>query len=52
MELNVGVVAIVVILAALLIYFIIRRNFRDQKDLEETIKKMELGLDRHKEDRI
>lgn len=52
MDLNLSVVAIAIILAVLLIYFIIRRNFRDQKDMEETIKKSELGLDRHKEDRI
>lgn len=52
MDLNVGIVAIVVILAILLVYFTIRKNLSDQKDLEETINKTELGLDRHKEDRI
>lgn len=52
MELNTAVIAVVVILAILLLIFIIRRNFRDQKDLEEKIKKTELGIDRHKEEKI
>ena len=52
MELKVEILIIVGILAILLLYFIIRRNFKDQKDLEDTIKKSELGTDRHKEKRI
>ena len=52
MELNIGIVAVVAILAILLIFFTIRRNLRDQKDLENTINETELGPDRHKEDRI
>ena len=52
MDLNIGILAIVVILAILLLYFIIRRNLRDQQDLEETLNKTELGPDRHKEERV
>ena len=52
MELNIAIIIVVVILAILLIIFIIRRNFRDQKELEEKIKKTELGVDRHKDDKV
>ncbi|NEU07636.1 hypothetical protein GZH53_04850 [Flavihumibacter sp. R14] len=52
MELNVEILVIVGILAILLLYFIIRRNFKDQKDLEDTIKKSELHPDRHKGEKI
>jgi preprotein translocase subunit YajC len=52
MELSIEILVIVVVLAILLIWFIIRKNRKDQKDLEETIKKTDIGTDHHKEERI
>lgn len=52
MELDLGIVVIVLIAAILLLIFTIRRNYRDRKDFEEKIKKTELGTDEHKSDRI
>jgi hypothetical protein len=52
MELNLGVISIAVVLALFLLFFIIRRNLKDQKKLEEKIKKTDLGVDHHKGDKI
>ena len=52
MELNLVVISITVILAILLIVFIIRRNFKDQKKLEEKIKRTDLGVEHHKEEKL
>jgi len=52
MELNIGVIAGLVVLVTLLVWFILRRNKHDLEDLEETIKKTDLGEDNHKEEKI
>lgn len=52
MDLNLGIFLFVVVLAVLLIFFMIRKNRKDQRDLEEKIKRTELGVDHHKADRI
>jgi hypothetical protein len=51
MDLNITILAIVVIIGMLVLFFVLRKNRRDREDLEETIKKTELGVDHHKEER-
>lgn len=52
MELDLGILLLVVIPAILLIFFMLRKNRKDRIDLEEKIKRTELGTDQHKADRI
>lgn len=51
---KVNIVVIVIIIAAILgfVYFVIKRNRKDQKDLEKEINQREITPDKHKGDKI
>lgn len=51
---KINIVVIVIIVAAILgfVYFIVKRNRKDQKKLEQELNQRELTPDKHKGDKI
>lgn len=49
MEFNVIVISILVVAIALFIVFVIKRNKKDQKDLEKELNQKEINPDKHDE---
>lgn len=52
MKVNIVVIAIVVIAVLAFFYFIIRRNRKDQKNLERELNQKELSPDKHDEEKV
>jgi hypothetical protein len=52
MNINILVIATAIILVIAFVYFVIKRNKKDQKDLEKEINEREDFPDRHSDPRI
>ena len=52
MKINSVIIAIVVVAILAFVYFIINRNRKDQKDLEQELNEKELSTDKHDKDKI
>ena len=52
MEVNRTVIAVLVIVILAFVYFIIKRNKKDQKNLEEELNQKEIKPDKHDEEHI
>ena len=52
MEINYPVIALFLILVAVLLLFLIRRNLKDSNKLEQDLNQSSSEPDAHKEDRI
>lgn len=52
MKINLILIAVAVVAILGFIYFVVKRNNKDQKDLEKELNQKELKADRHSGDRI
>jgi preprotein translocase subunit YajC len=52
MEIDYPLIALFLIIVAVLLIFLIRRNLKDKKKLEQDLNQSSLEPDSHKEDRI
>ncbi len=52
MKINFILIAVAVVAILGFIYFVIKRNHKDQKDLEKELNQKELKTDKHSGDRI
>jgi len=52
MKINVVVIAIIIVAILAFVYFVIKRNKKDQKELENELNTRELNPDKHKEDKV
>ncbi|MBC7616354.1 MAG: hypothetical protein H7202_09830 [Pedobacter sp.] len=52
MEVNSTVIAVLVIAILVFVYFVIKRNKKDQKNLEEELNQKEIKPDKHDEEHI
>lgn len=52
MKINIVVIAIIIAAILLFIYFIIKRNRKDQKKFENELNQSELTPDKHKGDKV
>ena len=52
MKINVVVIAIVIVAVLAFVYFIVKRNKKDQKKLEQELNKREIKPEKHTEDKV
>ncbi|MBY0542966.1 MAG: hypothetical protein K2P75_06160 [Sphingobacteriaceae bacterium] len=52
MKINIVVIAIIIAAILLFIYFVIKRNRKDQKKFENELNQRELTPDKHKDNKI
>jgi hypothetical protein len=52
MEINYPVIALFLIIVAVLLVFLIRRNLKDKEKLEQDLNQSSIEPEAHKEDRI
>ncbi len=52
MKVNSIVIALVIVAILAFVYFIIKRNRKDQKDLEEELNQKEIKPEKHDEEKI
>lgn len=52
MKINFILIAVAVVAVLGFIYFVVKRNHKDQKDLEKELNQKELKPDKHNSDRI
>lgn len=52
MKVNIVVIAILIVAVLAFVYFVIKRNRKDQKNLEEELNQKELPTDKHQGDKI
>ncbi|WP_169306840.1 hypothetical protein [Pedobacter polaris] len=52
MKLNIVVIAIIIVAILAFVYFIVKRNRKDQKELENELNQKELTPDKHDENKI
>ena len=52
MEVNSTVIAVLVIAILAFVYFVIKRNKKDQKNLEEELNQKEIKPDKHDDEHI
>lgn len=51
MDLNMAIIGILIVLLIPFIFFIIRKNRKDQRELEDELNKREMNPDKHDENR-
>lgn len=52
MKINVVVVAILIVAVLAFVYFVVKRNRKDQRELEEELNQKELPSEKHKGEKI
>jgi preprotein translocase subunit YajC len=52
MKINVVVIAIIIVAILAFVYFIVKRNKKDQKELENELNSKEVNAEKHTEDKI
>lgn len=52
MDINMAIIGVLIILVIPFIFFVIRRNRKDQRDMEEEMNKREMNPDKHDGDHI
>lgn len=52
MKINVVVIAIVIVAVLAFVYFIVKRNKKDQKKLEQELNQREVKPEKHAEDKV
>lgn len=52
MKINVVVIAIVIVAVLAFVYFIVKRNKKDQKKLEQELNEREIKPEKHTEDKV
>lgn len=52
MKINFILIAVAIVAILAFVYFVIKRNHKDQKDLEKELNQKELKPDKHSGDRI
>ncbi|WP_165501784.1 hypothetical protein [Pedobacter frigiditerrae] len=51
MKINVVVIAIIIVAILAFVYFIVKRNKKDQKELENELNSKEINPEKHTEDK-
>lgn len=52
MEFNIALIGVLIILVIPFVFFIIRRNRKDQRDMEDDFNKREVNPEKHHENHI
>lgn len=52
MKVNIVVIGIIIIAIIGFVYFVLKRNRKDQKEMEKELNQRELSPDKHKGDKI
>ncbi len=52
MKINLVVIAIVIVAVLAFVYFIVKRNRKDQKDLEQELNEREIKPEKHRDQQV
>ncbi|HEY1008694.1 MAG: hypothetical protein ACO1NS_12130 [Daejeonella sp.] len=50
MEINYSLIGLIALIVVVIVIFLARRNYKDEKDLEKTLNESELDPEQHKDD--